>query len=93
MKIDPYAWLLTVPATVALIQIYFQPADHLIKRLWREFTHCESLIWERFGWSAIDRVESARQIRNTIMYAAVVTGFAIASLASFGAFVGIVPSS
>ena len=93
MKIDPYAWLLTVPTTIALVQLYFQPADHLLKRLWRDFVRCESLVWERMGWSTPEKMRSGHSLRNTIIFAAAVTGFAIASLASFGAFIGFVPSS
>jgi hypothetical protein len=93
LKIDPYAWLLTAPATIALIQLYFQPAENIVKRLWRDFSRCEAIVWERLGWMPTVTPSSRERIRNRVVFAAVVMGFATASLASFSAFVGLMPSS
>lgn len=91
MKIHPHAWLFTIPITIGLVQIYWQPADHIIKRMWRELLQLETFVWERLGMSPTLPVRlqvSNRQIRKSV-YGLVIAGFAFASIASFGAFIGV----
>lgn len=90
MHIDPYAWLFTLPATAALIQLYFQPADFVIKRWWNVMLDWESRTAERLsllGWS-LGGGDRARRTR--IMYGITVTSLGLCSLASFGAFAGVI---
>lgn len=95
MKIDPYAWLLTVPLTIALMQIWFLPAEHVVKRVWRNFQEAEADVWFRLhlglwrpepgsisGWSLLNR-RAAHHV--------LVAVFALTSLASFATFIGVLP--
>jgi hypothetical protein len=91
LKIHPHAWLFTIPITIGLVQIYWQPADNIIKRMYRELLQLESFVWARLGvapaWPGRLNV-SNRQIRKSV-YGLIIAGFAFASMASFGAFLGV----
>jgi hypothetical protein len=92
VKINPHAWLLTIPITIGLVQVYLQPADNIFKRLWREFTRLESFVWERLGLPtslSVARDNTGQRHLRKAMFGLIVAGFACASLASFGAFVGV----
>jgi hypothetical protein len=95
VQIDPYAWLLTVPATIALVQIWFLPAEHAIKRLWRAMRDAEAEVWCRlhFGlWRPEPgSVGYTGWMSRPTAYQAVVAIFAVTSLLSFAAFVGVLP--
>lgn len=85
MNINPYAWLLTIPITIGLVQIYFQPADNIFKRIWRDAVRLEQFTWERLGFSMCKG--RGRRVHRAL-FGAIVSGFAIASIASFGSFIG-----
>ena len=44
-RIDPYAWLLTLPLTLAMVWLYVQPAEHYIKQVWRDL-----MMRQEHGW-------------------------------------------
>lgn len=85
MNINPHAWLVTIPITIGLVQVYFQPADNVFKRIWQEGLRLERFVWDRLGFSlAGPRGRNAHRA----VFSAIVGGFAVASIASFGSFVG-----
>ena len=90
MKINPHAWLFTIPITIGLVQIYWQPADNILKRFWRELTRIDTFVWDRLGVTQDLPAQgsSQRQFRKAV-YGLIVAGFAFASFASFGAFIGV----
>ena len=85
MNINPHAWLVTIPITIGLVQVYFQPADNVFKRIWHDALRLERFMWDRLGFSlAGPRARNAHRAA----FGAIVCGFAVASIASFGSFVG-----
>ena len=105
MNIDPHAWLLTAPITLALIQLHFQPRDFVLKRWWRQMRQVEAETWFRLGrgtWYADDAgsagtagsgMEGASARTGTrlgsTLFAFFVLTFGAATVASFAAFIGI----
>ena len=95
MKIDPYAWLLTVPLTIALVQVWFLPAEHAVKRCLRTIQEAEADVWMRLN-RGLWRPEpgelcGASWLRGRVLHHAMVAVFALTSMLSFAAFVGIWP--
>ncbi len=95
MKIDPYAWLLTVPLTIAMVQIWFLPREHAIKRLWHSMQEAESDVWCRLHggtWRPDPgRLPGAAWINTAMVYHGVLAVFAATSLASFASFLDVLP--
>src|SRR4051812_47370325 len=81
VRIDPHAWLITLPLTVALIQLYFQPTNHIVKRWWSDLSRWEVQTWGRFSplsWTGeVDRPSR----RKHALYAALVLSLATCSVA------------
>ena len=95
MKIDPYAWLLTVPLTIGLVQIWFLPADHALKRVWRSVLEAEADVWFRLH-RGLYRPEPGQVGYSTWLHRAgayllLIGVFAVASLLSFASFIGVLP--
>lgn len=102
MRIDPNAWLLTLPAALALIQLALQPADHVVKRLCREAVRLEASAWQQLAGGGgvgansapppgerFARVSAACQ---RFAFKAAVGALLMTSLASLAAFVGALPA-
>lgn len=93
VQIDPYAWVFTGPLTIALIQLYFQPPEHPLKRLWRALVQVEAESWERLEW-LIGSVGPRITFRYSLhLLWLPVIGLGLGSLASFAAFMGWLPSA
>ena len=88
MSVNPHAWLSTVPLTILLVAVYFQPADNPLKRAWSELRRLESDIWLRlagndeFGASVTKPLQAAA-------YWALVAFLAVGSLLSLATFAGL----
>lgn len=93
MHIDPHAWILTVPITIGLVQLYFQPPENVLKRIWTEARRLEAQAWDRLGWSLSPVLLGERKAVRKAFYFMTIAGLAVSSLASFGAFVGMLPSA
>ena len=89
MQIDPHAWMLTVPLTIALAQACVLPADHFLRRMWHETCELESRAWHQLGFSS-PRIRGAGIFRRQIVHAAIAV-LALTSVASFATFVGCLP--
>lgn len=93
MHVDPYAWLLTVPLTFALIHMRLLPREHAVRRVWQQMQAAEATVWWRLssGLMDADLRPPGSFLYTTRVFCIVVAIFALASLLSFAAFVGIVP--
>lgn len=87
MMIDPHAWLLTVPLTLALVQVFRSPANGACKRWWRELQTREAWAWDRLGWARPRCTPASLRA----MQALAIAGLGVSSLASFAAFAGLLP--
>ena len=89
LQIDPNAWLVTLPITIGLVQLFFQPADHPIRKLLKGVVQVEAEVWSRLTMSDVDSAAS-RTIRvGRFVHCFATVCMAVASLASLGAFVGL----
>lgn len=93
MHIDPYAWILTFPITIGLVQLYFQPPENLLKRFLHEARRLEAQAWERLGWPMAPALLGEQRMVRKVLFFLTIAGLAGSSLASFGAFVGMLPSA
>ena len=93
MHIDPYAWIITLPLTLALVQLYFQPSDFVLKRWWRQIQEWESQAWTRLLLIEAELEARWRAKAGRVVHALAVGGLAMASLASLAAFVGLLPTA
>ncbi|MCI0365841.1 MAG: hypothetical protein L0Y44_14985 [Phycisphaerales bacterium] len=95
MKVDPYVWIVTLPLAVAAVQLYFQPPDHVLKRLWRRAVEMEMFAWRRFGWQVPPRwaMLHEHQLGRRASFVLMIMALAVCSLVSLAAFVGVVPAS
>lgn len=95
MKIDPYAWLLTVPLTIAMVQVWFLPREHAVKRLWQSVQEAEAEVWFRLYGGAWrpdpSRLPGSAWMNTATVYHMVLAVFGITSLASFASFLGVLP--
>jgi hypothetical protein len=89
VQIDPYAWLLTVPLTVALVGAYRLPGESLAKRCWREIAQAEALAWARLGLGdPLFGSEARSQLVRKAIFRLLLVGLAASSIASFAVFLG-----
>ena len=91
MHIDPHAWLITAPLSAGLVQLYFQPADFVIKRWWTRLVEWESQTWGRLsliGWAT--RCSDASTLYTRAIYSMSLAAFSACTVASFAAFIGAV---
>lgn len=44
-RVDPWSWVFTIPMTAALVWLYFQPSDHVLKRLWMSMARSQTQAW------------------------------------------------
>jgi len=103
VRIDPNAWLLTLPAALALIQLALQPADHVVKRICREAVRLEMSAWQQLagggGVKASDAAPPGERLARVsatcqrLAFRAAVAALLVTSLASLAAFVGALPAA
>ena len=88
-SIDPHAWMVALPLTAMMLWVYFQPADHAIKRVWHELKQLEAL-----GWAAIAPVDADRAAETQPVHRAafwcMVGLSALGGASSLAAFLGII---
>jgi len=89
VHIDPHAWLVTLPVTVALIQLYFQPVDARVKTWWNRLVQWEIHTWGRLSLIGLLNAETDQRRSSRVLYRMAVASFAACSLASFGSFIGL----
>lgn len=88
MHVEPYAWLVTLPLTVALIHFHLLPEQHGAKRLWRALGQYDSLAWERLGWTGHALDLNAKPRARRLLFVVVLVGLCISTIASLAAFAG-----
>ena len=87
MHIDPYAWLVTVPLAIALVQAKILPRNHFAKRWLTRIAEQEGTGWEMMGVRDRPFDLSDKPTLRTVVFTLAVAALAISSLASFVAFV------
>jgi len=89
LQIDPNAWLVTLPITIGLVQLFFQPADHPIRRLLKNVVQMEAEVWSRLTLADLEATASRTFRIGRLVHCFATVCMAVASLASLGAFVGL----
>ena len=89
MRIDPHAWLLTVPLTIGLVQLYLLPAESFAKRCWRFVDQSEALVWHSIGGKPAFH---SNPLARKAAFALLLFALAMSSVASFAAFIGWMPA-
>jgi hypothetical protein len=87
VNVDPHAWLLTLPLTIALVQLARRPADCVVRRWWGTMIELESEMWFRLrrGMCEYNSAATARTWR--CVHAFAIAAFSAASIASFASFI------
>lgn len=89
MHIHPYGWLLTVPLTLALIQLAFAPRENIVKRAWWMLREAEAEAWFRLG-RGYREPEFTPAFKAA--YVAVTATIAAVSFVSFFTFIEVLPA-
>ena len=85
MDVNPNAWISTIPLTVFLVALYFQPADNVLKRWWSELSRFEADLWFRLSGS--DPLESRTGlVARRACFWTLVVGLLAGSLLSLASF-------
>lgn len=90
MQIHPYAWLVTVPLTIAMVQLCFQPAGNVIRRWWLSMLELEAEAWFRLR-GEYRQPEISTMFKR--LYVATIGVFSLLSVMSFCVFVEVLPAS
>lgn len=92
VTINPDAWMLTLPLTLLLTWLWFEPRHSTLRRIWDELMRCET---EAFEWIGLTQGEHglvyARIGRTLYLVALIACGGA--SLLSLGAALGLLPTA
>ena len=89
MYVDPHAWIATVPFTLLLVSLWYQPEDHMLKKLWREVDRIDSEIWSSLGCHELASGSKTMRSIQQAVYWMGIGGLAAASVLSFGVFAGL----
>lgn len=90
MPIDPLAWVATLPMTVFLVALWYQPSDNVLKRWWHELTRLEENVWMQLGCDTARASAVAKWERHAFWLIVALIG--LGSVASFAAWLGIWPA-
>ena len=88
MPIDPHAWIATVPFTVFLVSMYYQPSDHALKRLWQQIRQMDQEIWSQLGFYELAQGSRTLTTLREAAFWIAVGALACGSLLSFAVFAG-----
>lgn len=86
MNVDPYAWLITVPLAIALVQAKILPRDHFAKRWLQHIADHEGAAWQMMGVRERPFDLSDKPRIRLAVFAVAFVALALSSLASFVAF-------
>ncbi len=87
--VDPHAWIATLPFTLLLVSLWYQPEDNFLKKLWRDIYQIDSEIWSSLGCHELASGSKTMRSIQQAVYWMSIGGLACASLLSFGVFVGV----
>lgn len=92
VSVDPQGWLVTLPLLAALLWLYFQPAEHAIKRVWRDVMRQEAQAMAQVAGVDIHPDSPLRLRIERMLYWAAIAVLALGTLASVAAYLGLMPA-
>jgi len=89
IQIDPHAWVVTLPITIALVQLFFQPAHHPLRKMLKNVALFEAEAWSRLTYTDAETAAARSTRVGRLVHRFATVCMATATLASFGTFAGL----